>query len=184
MRKHSYNIMSHHLPWHNTLTSAENCYHHQWLHWHTVKPACNVPWVLYNIWFQWFKANNLSVKLPSFKIFLSLVNKSTGSKRNLKQGLHCILNKHFIKLLWLWNMVSCFEDHNRLINVDWCYTFVLNDLLIVFQRDPCALRGTMEGTEDWMMTSPHLRSSIGPCCSHVMKVHHHNASSMCSDWIR
>jgi hypothetical protein len=49
--------------------------------------------------------------------------------------------------------------------------------MTVFQRDLCALHGTMAGTEDWMMTFQHLRSSIALWHYHVMKVHH-NASSI------
>jgi len=55
----------------------------------------------------------------------------------------------------------------------------LNDMNcdVIFQRDLCALPGTMEATEDWTMTFQLLRNSIVPWCSHVIKVYYHNDST-------
>ena len=48
---------------------------------------------------------------------------------------------------------------------------------VIFQRDLCALPGTMEETEDWMTTFQLLRNSIVPWFSHVMKVYYNDSTT-------
>jgi hypothetical protein len=70
-----------------------------------VEPPFNTPqfknFPSFNVQFQSLKVNNLSVKLPPFKIFLSLLFKSTVPRRNLNSGF--IVKKKYVNCFLLSN---------------------------------------------------------------------------------